>query len=118
MCNEWKDSFQTFHDWAIINGYAEDLSIDRTDNDKGYSPSNCRWATRKEQANNTRRTIRVKLNGGLMLLSEVALLHNINYNVLYARLKKGMPIQEAISKKIAKKKKALKEGMDFLRVDF
>lgn len=54
ICQEWESDFRAFYDWAMANGYRDDLSIDRIDNDKGYEPSNCRWATQKQQLKNRR----------------------------------------------------------------
>lgn len=57
VCDEWRNDFQAFYDWAMANGYDENApqgqcTIDRVDNDKGYSPDNCRWVDMKTQRNN------------------------------------------------------------------
>lgn len=55
ICEEWKENYETFRDWALANGYQDGLTIDRIDNDKGYYPENCRWVSQNIQSQNTRR---------------------------------------------------------------
>lgn len=50
ICEEWMQSFKAFQDWAVANGYADNLTIDRIDSDKDYCPENCRWITHSENA--------------------------------------------------------------------
>ena len=83
MCDEWYNSFLAFHKWAMANDYQEGLQIDRIDNDKGYSPSNCRFVTRKEQNRNRRNNIYFC---GVLLI-EIAEMTGILYNTLLWRLK-------------------------------
>lgn len=63
VCNEWESDYMAFRSWALKNGYEEDLSIDRIDVNGDYEPSNCRWATNIEQANNTRVSRRITYMG-------------------------------------------------------
>lgn len=54
VCDEWRKSFNAFREWALSHGYSDSLTIDRIDNDAGYGPDNCRWATVSEQNRNKR----------------------------------------------------------------
>ena len=65
VCKKWnkKTSYSAFKRWAMLNGYADDLSIDRIDGKKNYKPSNCRWATPRTQSRNQKK-IRVTNNSG------------------------------------------------------
>lgn len=60
VCKEWDESFEAFHQWAIENGYADNLEIDRRNVNGNYEPSNCRWATRSQQMQNTRKRLDAK----------------------------------------------------------
>jgi len=55
MCHDWYNSFDSFYNWSISNGYKEGLQIDRIDNDGDYNPENCRWVTPKQNCANRRK---------------------------------------------------------------
>lgn len=88
ICEEWND-FPTFAKWADENGFVKGLSLDRIDNNGNYEPGNCKWATPKEQANNTRQNRVVKYGNGTFTVSELAQLLNVSYTTLVNRLNYG-----------------------------
>jgi hypothetical protein len=69
VCHEW-ESFPTFRDWALTHGYHDDLSIERVNNDAGYSPTNCTWIPRSRQPANTCRNRRITAFGETKTLAE------------------------------------------------
>lgn len=86
ICDEWLHDFKTFQVWAMANGYADNLTLDRINNDGDYCPENCRWATRAEQDNNTHANRRVTFNGETHTISEWAKITGINYSTLWRRI--------------------------------
>lgn len=98
MCNEWLNSFDSFCEWSLSNGYADNLSIDRIDNNGNYEPSNCRWATNTTQCTNTRATRFFTHNGKTQPMSHWAKELNMNPSSLRRKLiNKGMTLEEVIN---------------------
>jgi len=95
VCPEWHN-FEAFMDWALANGYSENLSIERIDNNKGYSPDNCKWADNKTQANNRRMCVNITFNGITQTIAQWAEEIGMKYHVLYQRLLKGWDIESAL----------------------
>ena len=102
VCSEWRKDFQAFRDWSMKNGYADNLTIDRINNDKGYSPNNCRWSTRKEQANNTRRNHYISYNGESHTLAEWAEIIGMLPDTLECRIRRGWDTTKALTTPLKK----------------
>lgn len=96
MCDEWRNDFKAFHSWAMNNGYKKGLTIDRINNDGNYEPSNCRWATMKEQARNRRNNNLVVYKGKLKCLSELAEIVGIKRSTISWRINSGLGIEKAL----------------------
>lgn len=79
VCDEWHD-WDIFKQWALDNGYSKELSIDRIDVKGNYEPSNCRWATAEEQANNTTRNINITINNKTQTLSQWCKEYQVDYD--------------------------------------
>ena len=99
VCNEWKNSFNTFYEWALNNGYNETLTIDRINVNGNYCPENCRWATITEQQNNKRTNVIIEYDGVSHTVSEWAKILNIKRETLVKRLK-TKSVEESFTKEI------------------
>lgn len=91
VCDEWlgPDGLSNFVSWALKNGYSENLSLDRIDNDKGYSPDNCRWVTMKQQQNNRSNNRIITVNGVKKTMAEWADATEASYATLQWHVKAG-----------------------------
>lgn len=98
ICEEWlgEDGFIRFYEWAMANGYSDELSIDRKDNDGDYEPSNCRWITKAEQNRNKRNNVFLTYNGKTMTCAEWSKELGLNVGTVNNRLHKGYSIEECL----------------------
>lgn len=99
VCDEWQNEFQAFYDWAMANGYSDELTIDRIEVNGNYEPSNCRWITMKEQLNNKTDNCYITLNDETHTLAEWSKITGINRATLKSRLDAGIAIEKALTEK-------------------
>ena len=85
-----------FYNWSMNNGYDDTLTIDRIDNNKGYSPNNCRWVDMKTQSNNTRRNVYLTYKGKTQSMTQWAEDLNISYYMVRARHYRGWSDKECL----------------------
>lgn len=85
VCDAWKNNFSEFYEWAMQNGYSDDLTIDRIDNNKGYSPDNCRWADRETQCRNRSSNIKIKIGNSIRTLTEWCEIFEVEPKTIFAR---------------------------------
>lgn len=97
MCDEWENDFQSFYDWSVENGYKENLTIDRIDNNGNYEPSNCRWVDMKTQSNNRRTNRKIEVSGEMYSISDLGSMYCIKPGTLRFRLESGWDVSKALS---------------------
>lgn len=97
VCNKWLNSYSEFKKWSLRNGYHENLSIDRKDNDGNYEPENCKWSTPKQQANNRRNSIFITYEGETKTLAQWSEKTKIAYSCLYRRYKSDWPVKKMLT---------------------
>lgn len=107
MCNEWKNSFCSFYDWALENGYNDSLTIDRIDVDGNYCPENCRWVDQKTQQNNRRDNVFVEYNGKRITVAQLAEITGAKPASLRRRLKTGWSVEKIVNTPYEKQKERL-----------
>lgn len=100
VCKRWRHSFKNF-----LSDMGErpslDYSIERSDNDGNYEPSNCKWADLEEQHNNTRTNVKIEWRGVTMTITQWSRKLGIKTATLFSRLGKGWSIQDALQRKVA-----------------
>ena len=89
VCEDWENSFESFRDWAMDNGYTDDLTIDRIDSDGNYEPSNCRWAGKLTQDNNRNSNKKIEINGEFHTIAEWSRISGVKYETIRSRLSRG-----------------------------
>jgi len=96
VCQEWHD-YKVFKEWALKNGYQDNLSIDRIDVNGNYEPSNCRWVNIKTQNNNSRQNHNITYCGETLSLAQWSERLGINNSTLSFRISKGWDIETAFT---------------------
>ena len=110
MCEEWLNDFEAFKTWALNNGFDPNLTIDRIDVNKGYSPDNCRWANEYIQRNNKQNTIWVEINGRKKSLKHWCDLFGLKYGRVYDwYYRKGISAKESLFKFLNKEGKSIED---------
>lgn len=96
VCSDWND-FDSFMKWALLNGYEENLTIDRVDVNIGYCPDNCRWATRYEQDNNKRNNHRIVVDGVSKTIKEWCDAYGVPETRVRSRIDLGWDAKRALT---------------------
>lgn len=105
VCAEWNDSFEDFYEWAIKNGYNENLTLDRRDNNGNYEPSNCHWKDRFYQMNHTRKNHLLTYEGRTQTVAEWAREIGMLYGTLHNRLNRyHWSVEEALTIPVKQRK--------------
>ena len=108
ICDEWKNDYAAFREWAKLNGYKDGLTIERKDYNADYCPENCTWITLAEQTRNKRNNVKVQYGGKTWVLSELCAEKGLKYITIYGRIfHSGWPIERAIEEPIQPRKKKL-----------
>lgn len=94
--DDWMNSFQKFEEWALANGYADDLSIDRIDNNGNYEPNNCQWSDHYEQGRNKRNNALSFYKGEMRTRIEISEMTGLSYSTIRRREESGISFDKPL----------------------
>ncbi len=106
VCEEWKNNFESFYEWALISGSQPGLELDRINTYGNYEPNNCRFVTHKENCRNKTNTKYVTYKNITKSIPEWSDIYHIPINLIHSRLRSGWTFEDAITKPISKKKRS------------
>lgn len=118
VCEEWLASFDNFAEWALSNGYSDDLTIERIDVNGNYCPENCKWIRLREQSFNKRDTKWVEYKGEYIQLKNLCEREKVCYDTVHDRIyKRGWSVDNAIEtpshRGVSLRHKCLMKGINY-----
>lgn len=97
VCEKWKNNYQAFKNWALSNGYSDNLTLERKDVNGNYSPENCCWIDIKKQSNNKTNTVKITYNEETRTLRDWCEMLDLSYKAIYFRLRKGWDVEKMLT---------------------
>lgn len=110
VCDEWRESFTNFEQWALSHGFKKGMTLDRIANARGYNPNNCRWISKKAQGYNRHTNRYVSIGDQVKTLEEWCRIYNIAPDLVIHRVQRTKcTYAEAITKPVNRRNKKVKE---------
>ena len=110
VCSEWLGNYDAFREWALSNGYKDNLTLERKDNDGNYCPENCKWATPKEQANNRRSNRLLSFNGETHNIEGWCKIVGLPRHIVDGRLRRGWSVEKTLTTPVLTKGGKVRES--------
>ncbi len=110
VCPEWNTNFLSFYRWALQNGYADHLTLDRINNDAGYEPQNCRWATPLQQNLNSSNCRHIAKEDMELYITLRWQQQGLNSDTICQRLRRGWSVRMALTTPVMRRGRKIKDN--------